>query len=60
MAEDKLEPKLSELLETITARLKDATRDLEAAIRCIEAYKADPKGAQACILEYLRTGATPT
>jgi len=60
MAEDKLEPKLSELLETMTARLKDAIKDLEAAIRCIEAYKADPKGAQACILEYLRTGATPT
>jgi len=33
---------------------------LEAAIRCIEAYKTDPKGAQTCILEYLRTGATPT
>jgi hypothetical protein len=57
MAEDKLEPKLSELLETITARLKDAMRDLEAAVRCIETYR---EGAQACILEYLRTGATPS
>jgi len=60
MAEEaKLEPKLSELLETITARLKDAARDLEAAIRCIEAYKTDPKGAQICILEYLQTGTLP-
>jgi hypothetical protein len=56
LSEDKLEPKLSELLDTITTRLKDAIRDMEAAARCIEAYKADPTGAQACILEYLKTG----
>jgi hypothetical protein len=56
MSEDKLEPKLSELLDTITTRLKDAIRDMEAATRCIEAYKTDPQGAQACILEYLKTG----
>ncbi len=50
------EARLRELLDTITRRVQDAARDLEAAARCIEAYQADPKGAQACILEYLETG----
>ena len=54
--DSKLEPKTSELLETITTRLKDAMRDLEVATRCLEAYRVDPTGAQACILEYLKTG----
>lgn len=49
---------LDELLDTIINRLNDAIRDLKAAVRCIQAYKADPKSAQACILEYLRTGET--
>ncbi len=52
------EARLTELLDAITERLRDAMRDLEAAVRCIQAYKADPKGAQSCILEYLRTGTT--
>ncbi len=50
------EARLGELLDTITDRLRDAMRDMEAATRCIEAYKADPKGAQVCIIEYLQKG----
>jgi hypothetical protein len=53
------EGKLTELLDTITARLKDAMADMSAATHCIEAYKRDPTGAQACIIEYLQTGKVP-
>lgn len=49
---------LSELLDTVTRRLRDAMTDMNAAVRCIEAYKEDPEGAQTCIIEYLRTGET--
>jgi len=56
MAEE--EARLTELLDTITRRLRDSMKDMEAAVRCIEEYKADPKGAQACIINYLKTGTT--
>jgi len=47
---------LDELLRTITGRVKDSVRDLEEAVKCIEAYKGDKGKIEACILEYLRTG----
>jgi len=54
MAEE--EARLTELLDTISRRLRDAMEDMGVAVRCIEEYKTDPKGAQACIINYLKTG----
>ena len=56
MAEE--EARLTELLDTITRRLRDSIKDMEAAVHCIETYKTDPKGAQTCIINYLKTGTT--
>ena len=50
------DPQLAELLDTIQERMNDAIDDLQAAVRCVQAYKNDPEGAQSCILTYLRTG----
>jgi hypothetical protein len=50
------EGRLSDLFDTIVNRLEDATADMKAAIKCIQAYKQDPAGAQSCIIEYLNTG----
>jgi hypothetical protein len=44
------EARLTEILATLTNRLRDAMRDMEAAVRCIEKYKSDLKGAQAASL----------
>ena len=52
------EPKLAELLATIHDRLRDALKDVEVAIRCLELHKYEPT-AKMCILEYLKTGKTP-
>jgi len=48
---------LDELIGTLTARLRDAMRDLEAATRCLERFRAaHPEQVSTCILEYLKEG----
>jgi hypothetical protein len=54
MAKNNDEPGLTDLLSTITDRVKDATNDMTVAVACVENNPGDNESAVNCILSHMR------